>query len=127
MDARTYWNQYVQENGGAVGVATKLGIPYPTIACICNGSRGIGRATARRMANADSSLDKSILIWVTPMESRTSDFNQDSHSSTEWPELAVHTEKEPANSPPLPSLPAPTFSSSGRGALSQRAMVEAAA
>jgi len=44
-----------------------------------------------------------------------------------WPELAVHTDKEPANSPPLPSLSPPTFSSSGRGALSQRAMVEAAA
>jgi len=44
-----------------------------------------------------------------------------------WPELAVHTDKEPANSPPLPSLPAPTFSSSGRGALSQRTALEAAA
>jgi len=44
-----------------------------------------------------------------------------------WPELAVHTDKEPANSPPLPSLPAPTFSSSGRGGLSQRTALEAAA
>jgi len=95
MNARTYWNQYVQKNGGAASVATKLGIPYPTIACICNGSRGIGRVTAQRMANADSSLDKSILIWVTPAESRTSGFNQGSHNSTDWPEPAAHAEQGP--------------------------------
>jgi len=102
MDARTYWNQYVQKNGGAAGVATKLGIPYPTIACICNGSRGIGRVTAQRMANADSSLDKSILIWVTPVESKTSCFSQSSYSSVGWPELA-HAAKEPTDF--LPSSP----------------------
>jgi len=100
MSARTYWNKYVQKNGGAVAVAAKLGIPYPTIACICNGSRGIGRATAQRMVNADSSLDKSILIWVTPIESKTSFFNQDSHDAAHWPELAAN--EECVNSLPTP-------------------------
>jgi len=73
MSARTYWNQYVQKNGGAVGVAAKLGIPY-----------------------ADSSLDKSILIWVTPMESKTPFFNQDSHNA------ALAANEEP---PAFPFIP----------------------
>lgn len=65
MNARAYWNQYVELNGGPVGVAEKLRIPYSTIAGICNGSRGIGRATAKRMATADPTLDPAKLVWVT--------------------------------------------------------------
>lgn len=65
MNARAYWNQYVELNGGPVGVAEKLRIPYSTIAGICNGSRGIGRATARRMTDADPTLDPAKLVWVT--------------------------------------------------------------
>lgn len=65
MNARAYWNHYVEQHGGPVGVAAKLGIPYSTIAGICNGSRGIGRATAQRMVDADPALDRAVLIWVT--------------------------------------------------------------
>lgn len=68
MDARTYWNSYVETNGGPTGVAAKLDIPYSTIAGICNGNRGIGRSLAKRMAERDSSLDASRLIWVAPIK-----------------------------------------------------------
>ena len=64
MDARTYWQHYVDQNDGPVSVAKRLGIPYSTIAGICNGSRGIGHNLAQRMAQADPLLDASKLIWV---------------------------------------------------------------
>ncbi len=68
MDSRTYWNSYVEANDGPTGVSAKLGIPYSTIAGICNGSRGIGRELAKRMAEADSELDAGRLVWVTPVK-----------------------------------------------------------
>jgi len=64
MDARAYWNSYVERHGGPTGVSAKLGIPYPTIASVCNGSRGIGRLLAKRMAEADPLLDGRVLVWV---------------------------------------------------------------
>ena len=64
MDARTYWNHYVDKHGGPSGVARTLGIPYSTIAGLCNGSRGCGRDLALRMAEADPLLDPSQLIFL---------------------------------------------------------------
>lgn len=64
MNARDYWNTYVENAGGAVQVSTKLDIPYSTIAGICNGSRGIGHKLAERMAAADPMLDAGRLVWV---------------------------------------------------------------
>lgn len=64
MDARTYWNAYVDRIGGPTKVAAHLGIPYSTIAGVCNGSRGIGRDLAAKMAAADPALDASKLVWV---------------------------------------------------------------
>lgn len=61
---RAYWDAYVAENGGPKGVSEKLGIPYPTIAGVCNGNRGIGRRLAYRMESADPLLDASRLVWV---------------------------------------------------------------
>lgn len=63
---RAYWDSYVEKNGGPTGVSEKLDIPYPTIAGICNGNRGIGRKLAQRMAKADKKLDVNVLVWVTP-------------------------------------------------------------
>src|SRR3546814_18648079 len=65
MDPRSYWNHYVSQHGGPAGTARRLGIPFQTIASICNGNRGIGRKTARRMAEQDPLLAEKILIWVT--------------------------------------------------------------
>lgn len=70
MDARTYWNHYVEQNDGPVGVHKKLRIPYSTIAGICNGSRGIGHDLAQRMVKADPLLDLSKLIWVRASKSK---------------------------------------------------------
>lgn len=64
MDARNYWNHYVEQVGGPTAVAAKLEIPYSTIAGVCNGSRGIGHRLAQRMAKADPLLDAQKLIWV---------------------------------------------------------------
>jgi plasmid maintenance system antidote protein VapI len=64
MDARTYWNAYVEQKGSPTKVAEHLGIPYSTIAGVCNGSRGIGRDLAAKMAAADPTLDASMLVWV---------------------------------------------------------------
>ncbi|GAB2494109.1 hypothetical protein [Arenimonas alkanexedens] len=68
MDARTYWKAYVEKKGGPTKVAELLGIPYSTIAGVCNGSRGIGRDLAARMAAADPALDASLLLWVRAVE-----------------------------------------------------------
>lgn len=68
MDARAYWTNYVQRHGGPRGVSDRLDLPYSTVACICNGSRGIGHALATRMAEADPELDRSVLVWVRPTE-----------------------------------------------------------
>lgn len=68
MDARALWNSYVDKHGGPTAVAAHLGIPYSTIAGICNGSRGIGRALAERMAAADAELDARALVWVRRVE-----------------------------------------------------------
>jgi len=64
MTPRQYWNDYVKSHGGAARVAERLGIPFPTIASVCNGRRGIGRALATRMVASDRKLDREILIWV---------------------------------------------------------------
>lgn len=66
MDARTYWTEYVDRHGGPARVAERLSIPFPTIASVCNGSRGIGRNLAERMAGADPELDRNVLVWVRP-------------------------------------------------------------
>lgn len=66
MDPRVYWNGYVERCGGIQAAAERLCTPYSTIACICNGSRGIGRKLARRFAEVDESLDENVLVWVTP-------------------------------------------------------------
>lgn len=70
MDARDYWNHYVEEQGGAPAVAKRLQIPYSTIAGICNGSRGIGHSLAERMAAADPLLDAKRLVWVRAIPAR---------------------------------------------------------
>jgi plasmid maintenance system antidote protein VapI len=64
MNPRAYWNFYVVTHGGASVVARRLGIPYSTIAGVCNGSRGIGPRLAKRIHEAEPLLDPSQLVWV---------------------------------------------------------------
>lgn len=68
VSPRDYWANYVAKNGGPASVAAALNIPYSTIAGVCNGSRGIGRRLAQRMADADPSLDREVLVWVMQEE-----------------------------------------------------------
>lgn len=70
MDYRSYWNGYVEQCGGIQATAERLRTPYSTIACICNGTRGIGRKLALRFAEADASLDENVLVWVTPVATK---------------------------------------------------------
>lgn len=68
MTPRAYWQNYVDKIGGRLAVAERLGIPYSTIACVCNGARGISHKLAQRMVDADPSLDAKVLVWVRPIE-----------------------------------------------------------
>lgn len=68
--ARSYWNLYVEKHGGPVGASKHLGIPYSTVAGVCNGSRGIGRELARRMHERDPLLDLETIVWVTADKKR---------------------------------------------------------
>jgi plasmid maintenance system antidote protein VapI len=70
MDARAYWDHYVERHHGAVAVAALLDLPYSTVASICNGSRGIGRDLARRISDKEPLLDENVLIWVTAEKKR---------------------------------------------------------
>lgn len=66
MKPRKYLLTYVKDAGGIPAAASKLKLPYPTLAAICNGTRGISRGMAERMAKASSGLlDPTILVWVT--------------------------------------------------------------
>jgi hypothetical protein len=68
INPRARWDAYVARKGGVKAVSEALGIPYPTIACITNGSRGIGHRLANRMASrSNGELDAEWLVWVRPI------------------------------------------------------------
>lgn len=73
MTPRAYWKNYVEKHGGPTGAAQHLDIPYPTIAAVCNGRRGIGHRLAKQMIAADPELDASVLVWVRPLPADTFD------------------------------------------------------
>ena len=70
MEPRTYWNRYVDQHGGVGPTAARLGVPYSTIAGVSNGSRGVGRKLAARMAAADPLLDAGRLALIGPAPNR---------------------------------------------------------
>ena len=59
MDARTYFLTYVERVGGRKAAAEKLGLPYVTIASVCNGHRGIGKRLAERMQ-----INSGGFLWI---------------------------------------------------------------
>lgn len=67
MSPRTYWQNYIDKHGSLGVVAQRLGVPYSTVAAVSNGYRGIGHKLAQRMADADPTLDASVLVWVRPL------------------------------------------------------------
>lgn len=69
MDARKHLADYVDEIGGKPAAAKALGVPYSTIAAICNGTRGVGKDLAKRMADSSAGrLRAEILIWIKPFD-----------------------------------------------------------
>jgi len=70
MDPRKHLRDYVEELGGRPAAADALGIPYSTMAAICNGTRGVGKELAQRMADASGGrLRAELLIWIEPNRS----------------------------------------------------------
>lgn len=68
MDPRDYFLAYIENCGGRTQASRRLGIPYATIAAVCNGTRGIGKELAARMAQGSGGLlDPNRLIWVRPI------------------------------------------------------------
>ena len=64
MTPREYLAEYVERHGGAPKVAQRLGIPYSTLAAICNGYRGISPQMADKMHKADPMIDRNQIVWV---------------------------------------------------------------
>lgn len=64
MTPREYLAEYVERHGGAPEVAKRLGIPYSTLAAICNGYRGISPQMADKMHKADPMIDRNQIVWV---------------------------------------------------------------
>lgn len=69
MTPREYLLAYIDQHGGVGSTALRLGMPYPTLAAIKNGTRGISPKTARKMVAADPLLDANRLVWVRPITS----------------------------------------------------------
>jgi len=66
MTPREYWRAYVEQCGGTAALALRTGIPYSTLQGVSNGSRGIGKALARKLKASDPLLDEKQLVWVAP-------------------------------------------------------------
>ena len=64
MTPREYLTEYVERNGGLGATAKRLRLPYPTLASIVNGHRGVSAKMAQRMVSADPLLDANKLIWI---------------------------------------------------------------
>lgn len=65
MDPRTELLAYVESCGGREAAAEKLGLPYPTLCSICNGTRGVSRKMAQRLEVASGgALKAERLVWV---------------------------------------------------------------
>jgi plasmid maintenance system antidote protein VapI len=72
MDERPYLKALVKQAGGIKAAAEKWGLPYPTLASLMNGYRGISPKMAQRIAAADPMADAKRLVWVRPTQSENS-------------------------------------------------------
>lgn len=65
MNGRDYINKYVDKYGGLRATSKKLGVPYPSLAAIINGTRGIGKNMALRLEKGSrGELDPKNLVWI---------------------------------------------------------------
>lgn len=71
MNGREYINDYVERNGGVGPTAKRLGIPYPSLASIINGYRGVSKNMATRMAKGSrGELKPELLVWIKQTKRR---------------------------------------------------------
>lgn len=67
MDEREYLRAYLATLGSVPKAAEKLGIPYPTLAGVLSGYKGVGRDLAERLQVASNDfLDANRLVWIRP-------------------------------------------------------------
>jgi hypothetical protein len=67
MDEREYLRAYLSTLGSVPQAAEKLGIPYPTLAGVLSGYKGVGRNLAERLQLASNNfLDANRLVWIRP-------------------------------------------------------------
>ena len=65
MDEREYLRSYLETLGTVPKAAERLGIPYPTLAGVLSGYKGVGRNLAERLEAASNHyLDANRLIWI---------------------------------------------------------------
>lgn len=71
MDPREPLLRYVETCEGRPQASEKLGIPYSTLAAICNGTRGVGKDLAQRIEERSGGVLKAEqLIWIRPISDR---------------------------------------------------------
>ena len=71
MSGRDDLAAFVDRCGGAPQAAKRLGIPYPTLASVLNGSRGVGKNLAARIeSGSKGKLKASKLIWIRAEQAR---------------------------------------------------------
>ena len=67
MDPRAYFLALVENAGGLPAAAKAWAIPYPTLAAVANGGRGISKRLAQRISTGTRGIaDASRLVWVEP-------------------------------------------------------------
>jgi hypothetical protein len=65
-EARQKFERYVARKGGPAAAAAELGVSFSTLACVCNGARGIGFDFAEQLVAADPRLKLEQLVCVRP-------------------------------------------------------------
>lgn len=65
-EARAKFARYIDRKGGPAEAARLLGVSFSTLACVCNGARGIGFDFAEQLVAADPSLKLERLVCVRP-------------------------------------------------------------
>lgn len=71
MDPREPLIAFINTFEGRPQAAEKLGIPYSTLAAICNGTRGVGKDLAQRLEErSGGALKAEQLIWIRPITDR---------------------------------------------------------
>ena len=65
MDGRQHLEAAIAKHGGMTPASKAWGIPYPSLAAVVRGWRGVSRKQAAKWAaQAGGDLDASLLVWI---------------------------------------------------------------